>query len=1487
MMGRREGASRRGKKAGALEALEAARAGRGARVGEFQVRQEEAVFDEVGEEDYAALVEERREAHGGFVVDDGGEGYQDLGEEEDWGTAGAGAEEAGAEGEGRGGKRGRKRKERTEEDRLAAEEKARRKDRLTKLLLAKNKQKKQAAAARVEDDAALDDILGDLGDGGGAIGGSDAAEPASNPFARTVPPPPSAAPLASIRRAPATAAAPVPPRGGVFAELHESLREPETAPTAHEEMLPPAMEEADGDAGVVPAAPMMDIDGPAAPEKPPAGASEEPVQAPASVPAPALAAPDAAAPAATAWDDLVAQADLVEKAQAAKVPAAAWVDDGNLPLEGEMLPMYLQDIHEERGAAYLIGRVPVPGGGSVSCCAAVGDLVRNLFVVPRPEVVQRTEELHDLEATWEQEGRTEDKMALLKHLHALLGPLKAEVRQLLKGAGISTFTMVPVRRSYAFEEQHVPRGRQWVLKVKYPASQPRLSEEDCEGGDHFAAIFGANTPPLETLVLKRRLLGPLWINLKQPTRVALHEQQVSWCKLEVKLGSPKNIVVPTGSAQDREVPQITVAALNLKTFINPQTNASEIVIATVMYLKDVRTDGPTSREQWNNMERLRHFSVVRRLENTAFPVGFEDEVRQRNASTVGRLNGGVVLSQQNTERALMANLLARLKQLDPDVLVGHNISGFDLDVLLRRMEKLKVPNWSRIGRLRRTTMPKLKSGGGNSALSYGAWTTLAGRLVADTYVSSKEFLGKEVDYSLPSLAKTQLNEHVDSRVLDVQTHYRSAKSLFEFVSIAERDAWLSLGLMFHLNALPLSRQIANLSGTLWGQVLKGGRAGRIENLLLHEFYSRKFIVPDKKGYGSKSQKTAGRQKAAYAGGLVLEPKKGLYNDAILLLDFNSLYPSIIQEYNICFTTVDRSGDGPVELPAPSENLAVLPTVIQKLVQRRRAVKQAMKGEKNSGKKQQMDIRQMALKLTANSMYGCLGFTHSRFHAKELAELVTKQGRDILQNTVDMVQGDLNLEVIYGDTDSIMVNTKTQDIAQIRMMGANVKKAVNKTYRLLEIEMDGIFKRMLLLKKKKYAAITLELGADGKVACEKEELKGLDIVRRDWCPLAKDAGGFALQQILSDKPTEDKVEAIHNNLRQLHEGIEKTPPGKFILTKALTKNPKDYPDGKNQAHVQVALRKMQAGRRDGVSMGQTVQYLICRKKGEEGETGKGGLAQRAYGVDEYRQAKGDLVIDYNYYLSQQVHPVVLRLCEPIEETDAPKLANCLGLDASRYHSKKSSGRGLQDDAGLISGARFDDEDLYKECEPLRLRFPGGGGSRNFPGVKELLKPEVSIAAAQKPEIPAKGTKPLSGAQLANLVSLQAHQNISRYYDCWIEAEDVDTRSTRGETRSISLFTEGDSAPGTLAADQRSGARRAAPVVPKFDDQDLYLQLCHYWRLLDKDCWVGKGGGVESPGHQREIELDTFTEQAASVARTLKASSAFGWVDLQGLWNEMAF
>lgn len=160
----------------------------------------------------------------------------------------------------------------------------------------------------------------------------------------------------------------------------------------------------------------------------------------------------------------------------------------------------------------------------------------------------------------------------------------------------------------------------------------------------------------------------------------------------------------------------------------------------------------------------------------------------------------------------------------------------------------------------------------------------------------------------------------------------------------ENDAYLSMRLVFQMMVLPLTKQLTNLAGNLWSRTLTGGRAERNEYLLLHEFYKRGYIVPDKtfvtdltavsvKGKTSnkkkvsnknvsineirdnneeneeieaqQTKKISNKRKPAYAGGLVLEPKKGLYDKYVLMLDFNSLYPSIIQEYNICFTTVER------------------------------------------------------------------------------------------------------------------------------------------------------------------------------------------------------------------------------------------------------------------------------------------------------------------------------------------------------------------------------------------------------------------------------------------------------------------------------------------------------------------------------------------------------------------------------------------------------
>lgn len=136
-----------------------------------------------------------------------------------------------------------------------------------------------------------------------------------------------------------------------------------------------------------------------------------------------------------------------------------------------------------------------------------------------------------------------------------------------------------------------------------------------------------------------------------------------------------------------------------------------------------------------------------------------------------------------------------------------------------------------------------------------------------------------------------------------------SENILNFIDHTERDSHFTMGLLFKLNIIPLTKQLTNIAGNLWYRSLQNARAERNEWFLLHEFTSRNFICPDK-DFSKKApmnteedkreddDKPGRRKKAAYEGGLVLDPKPGLYDKIVMLLDFNSLYPSIIQEYDL-------------------------------------------------------------------------------------------------------------------------------------------------------------------------------------------------------------------------------------------------------------------------------------------------------------------------------------------------------------------------------------------------------------------------------------------------------------------------------------------------------------------------------------------------------------------------------------------------------------
>lgn len=234
-----------------------------------------------------------------------------------------------------------------------------------------------------------------------------------------------------------------------------------------------------------------------------------------------------------------------------------------------------------------------------------------------------------------------------------------------------------------------------------------------------------------------------------------------------------------------------------------------------------------------------------------------------------------------------------------------------------------------------------------------------------------------------------------------------------------------------------------------------------------------------------------------------------------------------------------------DVPA-DQNQGILPKLIATLVSRRREVKKLMKDKRATPEQlATWDIKQLALKLTANSMYGCLGYTQSRFYARPLAMLTTYKGREILRSTKDLAES-TSLRVIYGDTDSVMINTNADNIEEAMKVGHEFKRAVNDRYKLLEIDIDNVFRRLLLHAKKKYAAINL-VEVDGKYV-DKLEVKGLDMKRREYCALSKEASSRLLNEILSGEDPEVVVGKVHEYLRELSQQMreEKIPNQKYII-----------------------------------------------------------------------------------------------------------------------------------------------------------------------------------------------------------------------------------------------------------------------------------------------------------------------------------------------------
>ncbi|KAM6489911.1 hypothetical protein JOM56_014723 [Amanita muscaria] len=649
------------------------------------------------------------------------------------------------------------------------------------------------------------------------------------------------------------------------------------------------------------------------------------------------------------------------------------------------------------------------------------------------------------------------------------------------------------------------------------------------------------------------------------------------------------------------------------------------------------------------------------------------------------------------------------------------------------------------------------------------------------------------------MCKTHLRiERQDIDPDDTVTYFDVAAStadrLLTFVKHCELDAHLQMAIAAKVQILPLTKQLTNLAGNAWNKTLNGGRAE-----------PEKKVEPQEDDADGGKTKKGKRDK--YKGGLVLDPKRGLHDKFILVMDFNSLYPSIIQEWNIDFTTVQPVGeegeDGEEKIPDPPASevpQGVLPRLIATLVNRRRQVKSGLLSlikEYVSIGNEQYDIKQQALKLTANRR-------EILTHARELAE-------------------SLGLVVVYGDTDSVFVNSGVTELSEALRISAEFKKAVNDSYKLLEIDLDSIFQRLLLLQKKKYAAIKVEDGTRTSV-----EVKGLDMKRREYCALSKSVSQYVLEQILSGDPTEVVVENIHEYLTTVGENVRS---GKVKLD--------DFFIYKSQPHVQVALRLKAKG--GTAKTGDVISYIFCIAEGED--SAKTAQADRAKHPDEVR--KSNLQVDYEHYLSQQILPPIERLCEPIEGTDRSRLAECLGLDPQRYRSFTSATSNEVVFASFES--QLSDKERFKDAAPFIVRCRGCQGQLSFAPIHE--------------------SKTILPGSLVIQLEGQIRSWIAKYYEGWMVCDDP---VCGNRTRSMSVYGRRCLYPGCRGA-----------VHFEYTDMELFNQLRYFSYLFD-----GEKAIKSASGSSHAVSVQALVDTNVNLLQTLRNcveryldQSGRRWVDLR--------
>ncbi|MBS3135942.1 DNA polymerase II [Candidatus Woesearchaeota archaeon] len=554
----------------------------------------------------------------------------------------------------------------------------------------------------------------------------------------------------------------------------------------------------------------------------------------------------------------------------------------------------------------------------------------------------------------------------------------------------------------------------------------------------------------------------------------------------------------------------------------------------------------------------------------------------------------------NTEKELLEKFIGKVRELDPDVLIGWNCIDFDLVFIRDKCRKYNIPFL--LGRTNQECTLKI-----TDSFFTDSSANFPGRAVIDgIHLMKVSFLRME-DYKLNTAAKTILGEEKlltsDDRHKEIGELYINDKQ--KLVDYNLKDSILVKNLVEKSKILDLSIRRSMLTGMQLDRV--NASIASFDSLYLRELTKRGLAAPSA---------IINEAEERIKGGFVMESKPGIYT-GITVLDFKSLYPSIIRTFNIdpySYVPSERyeklrtsDKEGLIESPNKAHfrnDDGILPILLERLWNQR-----------DLAKKEKDELTSQAIKILMNSFFGILANPTCRFYSLEMANAITHFGQFLIKLTAEKI-GENGYEVIYSDTDSLFVNVGKDDGKECERIGIELQDYVNAFYgayikkhynrkSYLELEFEKSFRKFLMPRirgsekgaKKRYAGL---LFGETKIS-----VVGLELVRRDWTELAKRFQYGLLEHIFHGNPVEKYISDFVNNLR------EGKMDSSLVYKKAIRKGVAQYTKT-TPPHIKAA-RKL--GKKDpGI-----IEYVITSNGPEPIE-------------------KTHSKLDYEHYIDKQLKPI---------------------------------------------------------------------------------------------------------------------------------------------------------------------------------------------------------------------------------------------------------